>query len=215
MRTGTLVLMLSLTACGGGSDPPSVPSTSKVTLVPPTPVVFIGDSITQMWSSTLPAEDVDAGVSGNTSAMMLARFQTDVMARHPEVVEILAGTNDIRTLAAPNTDDIATMAHIAATAGACVIIGTLPPISDTSWTSTTSITPQDGDTMLASFNVELHALASAYGYYLADYHTALTLSDGVTQDSSLFGDGLHPNDAGHAAMWAVVDPLIKDCGVTQ
>jgi lysophospholipase L1-like esterase len=205
MRAVIGLLALLLIACGGSKSAPTTPA----------PAVFMGDSITADLSSTLPAQDVDAGVAGNTSRMMLARFQTDAMDHQPQVIAILGGTNDIRLLSNPTTEDIATMGQIAATAGACVIIGTLPPISDSNWTDTTSIEPAAGDAMIAAFNTQLRALAATHGYKLADYHAALTMSDGVTQNSALFIDGLHPNDQGNAAIWAVADPLIRACGLNQ
>src|ERR1700733_1514325 len=65
-------------------------------------VVFMGDSITYIWglSSVSPAFQqhpswIDAGVGGNTSGEMVARFQQDVIAKLPSVVAILAGTNDV------------------------------------------------------------------------------------------------------------------------
>jgi lysophospholipase L1-like esterase len=65
-------------------------------------VVFIGDGITYIkgGSSGSPvfqqhASWIDAGVSGNTSGQIVARFQTDVIERLPSTVAILAGTNDV------------------------------------------------------------------------------------------------------------------------
>lgn len=65
-------------------------------------VVFIGDGITQAWitqeQSTHPTWINAAGTdprSVETSGSMLARFQTDVIALHPDIVHILAGTFDL------------------------------------------------------------------------------------------------------------------------
>jgi hypothetical protein len=62
-------------------------------------VVFMGDSITYIWglSSASPVFQqhpswIDAGVGGNTSGQMVARFQKDVIARLPSAVAIVAGT---------------------------------------------------------------------------------------------------------------------------
>jgi lysophospholipase L1-like esterase len=76
------------TGCGKGSMPPKV--------------IFIGDSITQLWgdSQLSPAfvqntNWTDKGISGQTSTQVLARFQTDVIEPHPNIVHILVGTNDV------------------------------------------------------------------------------------------------------------------------
>jgi lysophospholipase L1-like esterase len=176
---------------------------------PPIPglVAFIGDSITAGWQ--LPASYINAGISGQNSGQMLARFSTSVLAHHPAVVEILAGTNDVRESYPANVNSIATMAEEASASGACVIIGTIPP--DTNWAFTGFITSQaQMNTIIANFNAEIFALGAAYGYEIADYHSVLVLPDG-DQNSYLFNDGTHPDAAGHAAMWEVVSPLIAEC----
>lgn len=97
-------------------------STSTNTIVSPRVflrpnTVFLGDSITigstdtsgsgiQNQGSAWPTHMVmasqgrmrlirNAGISGNTSAQMLARFDTDVTPWKPEVVVVVAGTNDV------------------------------------------------------------------------------------------------------------------------
>ena len=64
-------------------------------------VVFMGDSITDMWvqpqfGGFFPGKPyIDRGISGQTTPQMLIRFRPDVIALHPQVVVILAGTNDL------------------------------------------------------------------------------------------------------------------------
>ncbi|MDA3646690.1 GDSL-type esterase/lipase family protein [Saccharopolyspora indica] len=74
----------------------------------PRAVVAAGASITRGtlggdWIGSLRSrselagyEFVNAGVNGNTSADLLARIDTDVVACHPVAVTILVGTNDVR-----------------------------------------------------------------------------------------------------------------------
>ena len=61
--------------------------------------VLMGDSITDNWTRGDPAlftnGIVGRGIGGQTSPQMLARFRQDVVALHPRVVHIMAGTNDI------------------------------------------------------------------------------------------------------------------------
>src|SRR5262245_12665830 len=65
----------------------------------PTRIVFIGDSITEGWAGADPAlferGVVNRGIGGQTTPQMLVRFHADVVALHPQVVHVLAGTNDI------------------------------------------------------------------------------------------------------------------------
>lgn len=62
--------------------------------------VLMGNSITDNWAKMDPdffAQNnfVGRGISGQTTAQMLSRFQADVIALDPKMVIIMAGTNDI------------------------------------------------------------------------------------------------------------------------
>ena len=67
-------------------------------------IVLIGDSITEGWIVQSPAfftpDRIDRGISGETSAQMLTRFQQDVIDLRPCAVHIMTGTNDIADLTA-------------------------------------------------------------------------------------------------------------------
>ena len=65
-------------------------------------VVFMGDSITEGWGGKVPSFFTNnnflcKGISGHTTGDMLARYTNDVINKKPQVVVILAGTNDIDT----------------------------------------------------------------------------------------------------------------------
>jgi lysophospholipase L1-like esterase len=72
-------------------------------------VVFFGDSITEGWgregsATFFPGKGwLNRGISGQTTAQMLVRFPQDVLALKPQVVVILAGTNDIAGNTGPST----------------------------------------------------------------------------------------------------------------
>src|SRR6266540_2666492 len=69
-------------------------------------VVFLGDSITDAWvlPESFPGKPyVNRGIGGQTTAQLLVRFHQDVIALHPKVVVILAGTNDIAGNTGPTT----------------------------------------------------------------------------------------------------------------
>src|SRR5579871_94451 len=103
-NTLAAAICVVLSACGGGSNdatPTAAPHTADAA-----PYVFIGDSITYHWfdpyytpkdqlMSTLLPGAVNAGVPGQDSHQMLARFDADVLSQHPRTVHILAGTNDV------------------------------------------------------------------------------------------------------------------------
>src|SRR5690242_19866786 len=64
-------------------------------------VVFMGDSITDNWDNEgyggfIPGKPyIDRGIGGQTTPQMVLRFRHDVIDLQPQVVVILAGTNDI------------------------------------------------------------------------------------------------------------------------
>ena len=72
-------------------------------------VVFMGDSITDSWDDPkyggfFPGKPyLNRGISGQTTPQMLIRFRPDVIELRPDVVVILAGTNDIAGNTGPMT----------------------------------------------------------------------------------------------------------------
>src|SRR5690242_3837061 len=72
----------------------------------PSRVVFMGDSITDMWKldQSFPSKPyVNRGISGQTTAQMLVRMFPDVIDLKPAAIIILAGTNDIARNTGPET----------------------------------------------------------------------------------------------------------------
>lgn len=71
-------------------------------------VVFLGDSITQLWGDDLggsfPGVKVaNRGISGDTTRGVLLRVQEDVITLQPRAVVLLIGTNDLEEGATPET----------------------------------------------------------------------------------------------------------------
>ncbi len=69
-------------------------------------VVFMGDSITDIWKldKSFPGKPyINRGIGGQTTPQMLIRFRPDVIDLDPKVVVILAGTNDIAGNTGPMT----------------------------------------------------------------------------------------------------------------
>src|SRR5277367_3178480 len=81
---------------------------ANAALTTPTRVVFIGDSITEGWVTADPQLFTDGvigrGISGQTSPQILLRFFQDVIELRPQVVHIMAGTNDIAGNTGPTTE---------------------------------------------------------------------------------------------------------------
>lgn len=106
-------------------------------------IVFMGNSITEGWSSANPAffndnQYINRGISGQTTPQMLLRFQQDVIDLHPKAVVILAGTNDIAGNTGPMTleqirDNILSMVQLAKANGIHPIVCSVLPAYDYPW----------------------------------------------------------------------------------
>ncbi|HEV2455796.1 MAG TPA: GDSL-type esterase/lipase family protein, partial [Verrucomicrobiae bacterium] len=68
-------------------------------------VVFLGDSITELWktqSQEFPGlKVVNRGISGDTTRGVLYRLDSDVLSLDPRAIVLLIGTNDIGAGADP------------------------------------------------------------------------------------------------------------------
>src|SRR3984957_14842332 len=111
----------------------------------PTRVVFMGDSITEFWVKGDPAlfshGIVGRGISGQTSPQMLLRFFQDVIDLHPEVVHIMAGTNDVAGNTGPTTErdfqnNLRAMVELAQAHHIRVALASIPPASAFPWQPT-------------------------------------------------------------------------------
>lgn len=175
----------------------------------------MGDSITEGWRDADPAyfetagrlSRIDRGISGQTTAQMLLRFEQDVVALHPAAVHILAGTNDIAAnwgaMPLETTERmIASMAELAHDNGIRVIIGSVPPARTFPWRP--GLEP--GPTVV-QLNAWLRAYCGGKGFTYVDYYAALT--DGnLGMRPELAADGVHPTPAGYRIMRTLTDAAI-------
>ncbi|WP_343528126.1 SGNH/GDSL hydrolase family protein [Sphingomonas sp.] len=181
----------------------------------PTPghprIVFMGDSITEGWAGKMPQfftpGRIGRGISGQTTAQMLLRFRQDVIDLHPAVVQIMAGTNDIAGNTGPTTDaqvqgNIMSMVELAQAHGIRVILASIPPADHFEWKPGLKPAPR-----IAALNGWLKDYAAQVGATYADYWSALHVGDAL--NPAWGSDGVHPNEAGYAAMAPVADAAIK------
>jgi lysophospholipase L1-like esterase len=169
----------------------------------PIRVVFMGDSITDNWINADPGMftegRVDRGISGQTTPQMLVRFRQDVLALKPQVVHIMAGTNDIAGNTGAATmafvqGNIQSMAELARANGIKVMLASIPPAASFPWSPDKRPVPQ-----IAEMNAWLKRYATANGFTYVDYHPVLATADGAMKPG-LASDGVHPTPAGYAAM---------------
>lgn len=198
LKTLSFLSIFSLCSCGGGTQ------TTRAVAPPLSNVVaFMGDSIFQYWDIAKYDKNptIDLGIAGNTTQQMQARFQAQVIDEAPGVVVILGGDNDLKINGEVNTDSIAAMAQMATQAGIRVILCSDLPANYPAL----NLTPA----AIEAFNAQLLQLAKENGYLYVDYYDVMLTADGQ-QDASLFMDPVHPNAAGYARMWTVLEPLLNE-----
>jgi lysophospholipase L1-like esterase len=174
-------------------------------------VIFLGDSITQGWYDKAPnfftPGRIGRGIGGQTTPQMLVRFRQDVINLHPDVVQIMAATNDVAGNTGPTSDaaiedNFRSMVELAHANGIRVILASIPPTADFPWR--TGLNP---GSRIVALNGWLKAYAAETGSVYADYWTALS-DGGLGIRPELTYDGVHPNEAGYAAMAPVADAAI-------
>jgi lysophospholipase L1-like esterase len=185
-------------------------------------VVFMGDSITDSWDDPkyggfFPGKPyIDRGISGQTTPQMLIRFRAEVIALKPNVVVILAGTNDIAGNTGPMSleaieDNLISMAELARANKIRVVLSSVLPISDYEKT-------KEGKPIIQSLRrppQQIKALnewmrkyvADTHAIYL-DYYSAMVDDKGFLKDE-LSNDGLHPNQKGYEVMAPLAEQAIR------
>ena len=162
-------------------------------------VVFIGDSITARWDlhGYFGKGFINKGVESQNAEEIAARFQTDVVALKPDIVVVLAGTNDVRSegdLALAH-DSVTAMVQMARANGIRPVVCTIPPV--------------------------LAHLKSAQAYNLmligdpalqvsCDYYRALTDANGMPIAGALNDDGVHPSILGYLRMAAEINRVLNN-----
>ncbi len=185
-------------------------------------VVFIGDSITDIWDENgfggfFPGKPyINRGIGGQTTPQMLLRFRADVIANKPKVVVILAGANDISGNTGPMTveqtaDNIASMAELATANGIKVVLSSVLPVSDTVRRENGEFfiqTKSRPPAKIKAMNEWLKGYAVRNGYTFLDYYSAMVDDQGFVRGGITF-DGLHPNKEGYAIMNPLAEAAIQ------
>jgi lysophospholipase L1-like esterase len=192
---------------------------ANAALTPPSPgenpVVFFGDSITDIWKldDSFPGKHyINRGIGGQTTSQMLVRFRQDVIDLQPKVVVILAGTNDIAGNSGPITNEnieanLASMAELAKAHSIRIIFSSILPVNN--------YTPQSQEFFASRPPERILALNSWLKEYCAkndltylDYFSAMVDDRGLLK-RDLANDGLHPNQAGVAVMTPLAEKAIE------
>lgn len=176
-------------------------------------VVFIGDSITEGWSlsKSFPEDSyINRGIGGQISAQILDRMEQDVFALHPQVVWLLAGTNDIGA-SIPNSwivANIAAMARLCHQRGVVLIVASVLPVGDSPTDPQATQTHQRPPGTILKLNQKLEEVCRTEGATFLDLHRVLSGADGLLP-KTLSKDGLHLNEAGYARIAPLVQEAIE------
>ena len=178
-----------------------------------TRIVFMGNSITDNWDNTSPdffknRPYINRGISGQTTPQMLVRFRPDVIKLKPEVVVILAGTNDIAGNTGPSTlemimDNIISMAQLAQSNGIKVILCSVLPAFDYSWRPGKNPVEK-----IPALNAMIKKYADENNIIYLDYYSAMVDERGGLK-VEYTNDGVHPTKVGYDVMEPMVEEAIK------
>jgi lysophospholipase L1-like esterase len=170
-------------------------------------VVYFGDSITERWDDEIPGLDaadvINRGISGQTAEEMRFRLKADVLDLKPEVLHLLAGTNDLAgNYAEPRSAHqvevfLASMALRAKQRGIKVVMASLLPVQKYSWSPL--VKPSQS---VRDINKWLQTFAARKNFVFVDYYHALVDQDTVEGKfkAGLSDDGVHPNKNGYKIM---------------
>jgi len=183
-------------------------------------VVFIGDSITDVWKldKYFPGKPyVNRGISGQTTSQMLIRVRPDVIDLRPRVVVILAGTNDIAGNTGPISleaieGNIASMTELATANGIRVVIASVLPVSDHNRNAAGAQIVQTirrPPEKILAINKWLKEFCEKRGHVYLDYFTPSVDKDGYLR-VDIANDGLHPNDKGYEIMAPLAEKAITE-----
>lgn len=175
-------------------------------------IVFMGDSITEFWSTVDPEyfsgkPYVNRGISGQTTPQMLLRFRADVIALEPTAVVILAGINDIAGNTGPMTiemirDNIFSMIELAKANHIKVILCSVLPAYDFPWKPN-----QEPIAKIKALNEILQNYAVANKIVYVDYYSAM-VDERKALKADYSNDGVHPNKIGYQVMAPLADKAI-------
>ena len=177
-------------------------------------VVFMGDSITEEWSNLYPDYFVtkgyiNRGIGGQTTPQMLIRFKPDVIDLEPDIVVILAGTNDIAGNTGPSnvkmiTDNIFSMAELARAHQIKVVLSSILPVFEYEWAKEIKDVPATID----SVNDELKKYVNDHGLVYLDYFSSMVDErKGLNKDYTY--DGVHPNQDGYILMSSLAEKVLS------
>jgi lysophospholipase L1-like esterase len=191
---------LGLRAFSADSLPDDIAAASKKT------VVFFGDSRAEMWLVPANLKDfsfVNRGISTQTSAQVLGRFDEHILPLHPDIIIVQVGINDLKTIPlfperkaaiiSNYKTNIQQLVARSVNSGATVIlttifpIGPVPLIRQPFWSADIAQAVDEVNTYLHSLKARNVLILDAY----------LLLAENGQVQSNYVYDTLHINERGY------------------
>lgn len=179
----------------------------------PVKVVFLGNSITEGWykqhSDFFNKNNfIGRGISGQTTSQMLTRFQADVINLRPQLVVIMAGTNDIARNNGIIThkhimQNIKSMCELAQFHKIKPVLCTILPAYEFRWNK--ELSPA-ADIKLLNDMIKEFAITNKIPF--VDYYSALVDERGGLP-AEIAADGVHPNIKGYEIMEPIILKTIR------
>lgn len=158
---------------------------------------YYGASYPHILRVLLPNSTIyNAGVSGDNPYLMLLRWDTNVTARHPDYVIILAGVNGVNVNVSKNINEISMMYDWAIANNTIPIACTVPPYSG-------------GGNNFTVLNNWIKEEAAKREIPLIDFYTVLEDPDNLGHKYTYYDrDGLHATHTGYLTMATSIDRSI-------
>ena len=176
-------------------------------------VVFMGNSITELWLNIHPEffngkNYINRGISGQTTPQMLIRFRQDVIDLSPCIVVILAGINDIAENTGPSSiemieNNIISMVELAKSNNIQVILCSVLPAEKFPWSR--KINPAE---IVVNLNQKIRDYAKKNNIIYVDYFSEMANKNNGMKEG-LANDGIHPNKSGYLIMEPFLEKAIN------
>lgn len=177
-------------------------------------IVFIGNSITEFWSTNFFKDNlqfINKGISGQTTPQILKRFDSDISIEKVKSVIILAGINDIAQNTGPITiteiaNNIYKMCDIAISKNIKVIICSVLPANKFIWNLSIEPTYK-----VINLNFLLRNYCRKNNITYVDYYSQMVDWKGglKTPEYTEEFDLVHPNKNGYQKMEEILSKYIK------
>ena len=181
------------------------------------PVLFVGDSLAQLWAVEDPSffHDhgyVNRGRGGATTAALLRTFQDDIVGVRPRCVHIICGINDVvenEGYVRPRkiVGNLRTVVKACRSRHIEVVVASILPVSSVPWR------PRfDPRHRIECTNILIKKMCEEQNVAFLDYHSRMTTTD-LRLPDELTTDGLHLNALGYKRLSATLRGETPGLGV--